>query len=167
MTSLPRPRRGDPAVIRSAILMNEKQLAEWVSAEESLHEDSVTQLVSTFELDAYRWARALDNRFGWDADHDLVEVLDSVLTSMHMAHQSAVREWVKYVGPDSFSMKPQAGDRVFVPGHDYGWMTVTSLRPDTAEFVGRPEGGHPMLGTTGGWVLPVESITHIEKKEVA
>lgn len=105
---------------------------------EDERQDILEQLVVAFDLhdDGYEVAKVLDDRFMWQVNSELVDVLDSALGTRYRAHDKVVEEWGLQHG---LAPKYSVGQRVaFQSLHvPRGRLTgeVTVVREKTAQYV--------------------------------
>ncbi len=93
-----RPGRNDPKVVAMHMARILGRVREYLigKGDASPDMDEVMQQVESamqYEEDGYRIAKYLDD-LGWDADADLVELMDQLGCARHDAHQQATRAWV-------------------------------------------------------------------------
>lgn len=98
---LPRPSRWSDEVVRAAAERLAPRVQEWAKevreALPGITADLVEVLRSYHPLDGYNLARMMEDR-EYQADAELVIILDDADMAMHDAHRNAVAEWVKLYG---------------------------------------------------------------------
>lgn len=97
-----RPGRNDPAVIAAAAKALAVKVQRWLQSCDDAAadpEEIESQLSAAIRWndDGYRIARQLDSQ-GWDADAELVEILNDAVFIKRDHHRKAEVEWVKASG---------------------------------------------------------------------
>lgn len=129
-----RPSPYDDSIRATAALAIAKDVADWL--EEQVSDELIEMLTETMphsaHIDGFKWALKLHERYSFDGDARLVEILDS--TVLWSAHRGAVIAWVE---ANKITPTFAVGDRVLVEKHGPG--TITGITPDTAQYIIRTE----------------------------
>jgi len=162
-----RPSRYDDGVNRAVAEALLPRVVRWLEPaggmlSEEEHREILEQLTAAcnFNDDGYEVVKALDDRFMWDVDSELVGVLDAVPFERIGAHKKVVEAWVEQHGP---APKYSVGQRVAFrwPRCDKKVVgEVTRLEARTAQYVVFCEEiGHVRSGTgTTGVYLNYEDV---------
>lgn len=99
LTALPkRPTIFDDRCIDRAVQLLLPKVLEWYgdrADRESITKDLTDALHDILDFDGYALAKWLDSNCFWDADSDLVEILDLANGHLHDSTYFFVKEWVK------------------------------------------------------------------------
>lgn len=152
-TTVPRPKRNDPDVILAAARGLAPALLNWsnqggssfVAQGEEL-ERTVTELADILKYryndDGYSLAKNLEHN-GWDADSELVEIMDEAAYTVRQAWDKACQKWVA----DNKLKGPAIGAEVTWLRHpDYGVGKVRSDHADGRSTVAFASQGHVTEG---------------------
>lgn len=148
MSKPARPTRYSPAIKRAACEAILPRIREWLGDNHESDEETLRDLISAADEEAYSFARRLDDKY-WSPDAELVEILGSYDT--HAPHYAAVKAWVAEHG---ITIAQAIGDIVTLRGQQ---ARIVALYPGTAEVIAQPliPDGRT-YGATGGWVHPTE-----------
>lgn len=107
----PRPKYHDAVVVERAVERLVKPVQEWIDLRAQFQpKDLKSQLTDCIHNNGYEYAKELEERYGWEPDSDLVELLDRL--DIQSAHQHVVRAWVTLY---SVKIPFNIGDRVCTP----------------------------------------------------
>lgn len=151
MSAPARPKRYSPEIKRAACEAILPRVKEWLADGHESDDDTLRDLISAADEEAYSFARRLDDKY-WSPDAELVEILAHYDT--HTPHQNAVKAWVVAHG---ITVSQQIGDVVTLRGQQ---ARIVAIRQDTAEIIAQPlvPDGRD-YGATGGWVHATEDAT--------
>jgi hypothetical protein len=138
-----RPNRSHPSIRAKAIDQMTKDVMAYLrnqGHDDENEEDIARQLREAFWVreDGYHAAKELDEQFHWSPDAELVEVLDSFGHYMYLAHDDAIKAWVK-----EYDIKAPLAVGTLVEA-EWGGETIRGkiidVRAETAQYtVQRPE----------------------------
>lgn len=161
-----RPRTGDHETISAAATSILPEIIEWMGPDydESKKADIEEHLIEAMKdnpgLDGYDLAKFLDDRFRWECDAELVEILDSALSCAGSIRDRRIEEWVKANG---IHPKLEIGRKItsFLFS---GEGTITAIKENRACYVVKNdefEKQHPDQPATSGFLVPYELATAI------
>lgn len=123
-----RPKYHDAVVVERAVERLVKPVQEWIDLRAQFQpKDLKSQLTDCIHNNGYEYAKELEERYGWEPDSDLVELLDRL--DIQSAHQHVVRAWVTLY---SVKIPFNIGDRVCTPTLRAG--TVKDFDLSTAQL---------------------------------
>lgn len=129
-----RPSAFDASIRAKAVQSIVKDVADWL--EEEVSNELIYLLTETMpwnvHIDGFKWAVALQDRYLFDGDSALVEILEAA--NLHGAVRDAVKQWVEANG---ITPKFAVGTRVQTLSLGAG--TITRIDPEAAEYVIRTE----------------------------
>lgn len=144
----PRPKSYDKAFTEAACREILAEVQSWIG-EPCDADEILADLVRCADPEAYRFARNLEDRCGYDPDTDLVDILEGYST--YEPHRAAVKAWVSENG---ISVPYETGQEVMLRGR---LSRIVNIKTETAEIVVQPvEPDGRNYGETGGWVHPFE-----------
>lgn len=124
----PRPKYHDPVVVERAVEEILVPVQRWVDLRAQFHpKDLKTQLAECIHNNGYEYAKALEKRYGWEPDGELVAYLDEM--DVHDAHRQVVWAWVIQHGVE---VPFRVGNRVCTPTIRAG--TVKDIDRGTAQI---------------------------------
>lgn len=129
----PRPKMTDTKIRRRAAESIAKDVASWL--DEDVTDDLIEQLEQTMprgHADGFEWAMRLRDKYMWDCDASLVELLDSDPASS--IEREAVRDWVI---ANCITPKFMVGERVL---HIMGPGVVTGIYENEALYTVHTDG---------------------------
>ena len=134
-----RPKFTDEAIKAAAVERLLPRVREWVrsgngdDAEANIRRD----LLESFDVDGYHFARDLEQRCHWEVDAELVELLDDgAALGLFDALRDAEREWVKETGEAPalgiggrcrFTQQGKTYDGSVIGIEDHGYYRVFSV----------------------------------------
>lgn len=153
----PRPSPLDDAIRLKAVHSIASDVAEWLDEEAEDNDELIELLTATMprssHIDGFKWALKLQDKYHFDGDSRLVEILEGV--GLWSAHRDAVMRWVNANGiKAAFAI----GNRVLTEDHGPG--TITSIYPLTAEYVIRTE-DRQWTEEQSGYLIPFEKCSEI------
>ena len=167
----PRPGSRDDFIMRAAAQDLAPEVQRWSKAgngDDNLDQITVDlrrALDRCIDLDGYQLARELD-RIGWEADAELVEIMDGASGAVYKCHKAACIEWVQIEG-----MQPPligaavriADERVAKRRNAEGLVgNIVANHPEGTSTVSFKDLGHSEKPGPGGgiigFVLPWEEL---------
>jgi hypothetical protein len=158
----PRPKRHAPEILEAAAKKLAPDILKWA---QDGNDDELTleQVVNDLKeilysphRNGYQLAKDLEDRFHYDPDAELVEILDNAFYTISISHDEACKKWLEEnpVEPPAIgsqvihTKKPQAGVG-----------TIVSNSPEGRSTVRFPALGHVDKGSgTYGSILPWEEL---------
>lgn len=129
-----RPVRSDCTLTVTAANKLAPEVQAWSGGNWS-HEEVVNILIDHWDVDGYRFARNLENY--WNADAELVAILDQAEYLITCAHTEAVGEWIEKWG---IKPKLEIGDKVKVNDKDGVIRDIYLYRAEYCVYI--PSLGH-------------------------
>ncbi len=170
-TPLPRPKRYDKDILRAAAAKLAPRVQEWARESDEMLlsiTDDVYKALDCFQLDGYELAQQME-REGYEANAELVEILDDARWAASECHDAAVKEWVKL-----YNIKPPlgVGARVSFESYDPASKRRGTFEgsiyhidePQAQYYVRCAEMGHVPSSQMGahGIILAYEDVREVE-----
>lgn len=167
--SKPRPQSHDPDVVQRHMALIRERVAGFLrSINDEVNLDTAMQDVQKamhYESDGYRIAQSLES-LGWEANAELVSVMDSLALERSQALAEAEQEWVKSQGTPKSGLVVGAQVRI-IRGHPTQTGNCGEvLRIDDASakcLVMVPDLGHVRTGQgTHGFLINIEDVEIVQ-----
>ena len=129
--SCSRPDINDKTILREAMRkLYDKSIKNcqfnWLNEEEN-DEDVIYQLVESYDIDGYTFARTLEINYYWTGDSNLVDVLDSAYYMLKKVYDEKVKQWYQ---DNYFELHP-IGTKAKIIGPKYSGLIGKSVTIET------------------------------------
>ncbi len=155
----PRPDYSSPEVLMVVVDRLMPQVMAWGKFSEDEAPEIAEQVMKALKSDSdpYRRAKYLEDRFSWDSDSELVDVMES--DDFYGAAQEAIKAWIK---DNDISPVFEVGRQVSVKERRQSEMVagrIRSISEDGMYCVMVPSLGHVESGIgTHGLLFPWEDV---------
>ena len=166
-----RPKRNNEEIMSETAKVIAKKVLSWTRQDYFTEEDVIDALckVLPFSDDGYELAKEMEDE-GFDADSELVSIMEGASWELDRQHRKAVKQWVK---DNDIRPKLKEGDEIHIQVRQRDRTKydaiIAEVREETAEYmVAVPDLGHIKEGLgTHGYILRYEWVEEqLETEEI-